>query len=513
MRRALLGLVSPIVFVALAAIAPGCSAKNSYGDGDPDGAVEEDVLPTDGLELTKGLAVSEVAVMQGPKVIVAKDGAPVSATNSPVIIGRPGAIRVYVRTDPDWVAREVVGKLTLSGAAGSKRYTVKKSVFATSTDDAWDSTFNFVIDPGIIAADTGFSIELLTEKGQTSEGSPDGARFPASATSPLGATSTGEKLQIMIVPIKYQADGSGRLPDTSPDQIELYRRHFMRVYPARQVEVLVRPTPFTWSSAINRSGAGFDSILNAIISLRQKDGAAKGIYYYGAFMPAASFAAFCGGGCVAGLSPLAMNPGDTWTAASVGLGFTGDQTADTCVHEVGHGHGRQHSPCSPGGFSLSGVDPAYPYSGAKIGPVSYDVVDNKLVTAGAPRDFMSYCDPKWVSDWTYRALAKRMAYVYEAYEIPGPTLSYQILNVKADGSMEFGPSVDTQWGPRTDGKPVKVELADGTTVDTIGHYFEYDHLPGGMLIVPTGKPGATRVRAVSVENLRLGIKTVRALAP
>ena len=50
----------------------------------------------------------------------------------------------------------------------------------------------------------------------------------------------------------------------------------------------MRSAPFAWSTAIQRTGAGFGEVLNAIIRLRQTDGAPKGTYYYGAFAPGAS---------------------------------------------------------------------------------------------------------------------------------------------------------------------------------------------------------------------------------
>lgn len=482
-------------------LSTACSAKSNTDSPAADTGTEEDVLPTAGLERTKGLAISEVAVMQGPKVSVAKDGGPGTPGNAQVIAGRPGILRIYVKPADDWTAREVVAKVVLESSAGKKTFTEKKSILAPSSDNALDSTFNIALEVDVVAKDTSFSVELLTEKGQTSAGSADAARYPADGTAPLNAMATGEKLQVMIVPIQYNADGSGRLPDTSPGQLEIYKKQFMRIYPARDVEVTVR-APYPWSQPISRSGSGFNQILNAMITLRQKEAPAKGVYYYGAFQPAATFAAYCVSGCVAGLSPLATNPADSWTAASVGIGYSGEESTHTAVHEVGHGHGRKHSPCSPGPTgaptgTLSDADPAYPYGGAKIGPVSLDVTEGRIVT-GDVRDFMGYCEPTWVSDWSYGALAKRMAYVYGAQEMPGALETYQLLTVDEGGGVTFGSTVETVWGPRSDAHPVTLERADGSSVDVSGHYYPYDHVPGGLLVVPVGK---AKVKAVSMKNL------------
>ena len=43
-------------------------------------------------------------------------------------------------------------------------------------------------------------------------------------------------------------------------------------------------------------------------------------------------------GCVAGLG-FVGGPSDSWARAAIGLGFTGDNAAETAVHELGHNHG------------------------------------------------------------------------------------------------------------------------------------------------------------------------------
>lgn len=504
MRFSVASLLASLVIVSACSstteVAPDQNPlpTDDTGGTTSDGAVEDAPIPTDGLELTKGLAIKEVAVFQGPKVTIASDGAKVTSRKAPVVVGRPGILRVYVEPASDWAAREVVCTLTLTSGGAAKTLTEKKTVSAASTDANLDSTFNFELALDAIAGDTSYSVSLKTAPGQASAGGTDGAQYPSDGSADsLGAKGTGEMLRVKIVPVQYNADGSGRLPDTSPAQIERYRKRFSQLYPARQVEITVR-APFPWSSAISRNGSGFSQILNAIIKLRQSDGAEKGVYYYGAFAPASSIVSFCGGGCVAGLSPLATNPGDTWTAASVGLGFSGDNSASTATHEVGHGHGRRHSPCAPGG-GLSDADPSYPYSGANIGPYSWDVEAKKLVAPGSPKDFMSYCQPEWMSDWTFNALATRMAYVYGAkLDLPTEPTTYRLVTVQADGKLEWGDTVTTvepAWGePHT----VKVEAEGGAVANVTGHYYPYDHLDGGLLVLPVG---TAVVRSIDVAGL------------
>jgi hypothetical protein len=73
--------------------------------------------------------------------------------------------------------------------------------------------------------------------------------------------------------------------------------------------------------------------------------------------------------------------------------------SDVLAHELGHNFGRLHAPCG----NPSGVDGAYPYSGATIGMYGYDITSNSI-RFPALHDLMSYCDPPWISDYTYRAI-------------------------------------------------------------------------------------------------------------
>lgn len=491
---------SSLLFVALLTacgaakgsdVAPDEPAGEDTGTEDTGGP---EAIPTDGLEPTRGLAIKEVAVFQGPKVSLEVDGAKNNTRRAPVVAGRNGIVRVYVTPDADWAPREVVATLHV----GDKSFGDKKTIGAPSTDAKLDSTFNFDLSGEVFAEGAQYSIDLKTAPGNPSGGSADKSSYPAGGgAESMDVKSTGDALQIKIVPIQYNADGSGRLPDTSAGQLERYRNWFSKLYPAKKVEVTVRSAPMLWSSAIGRDGTGWNQVLNAVVNLRIKDGAGKGVYYYGAFEAANNFGSWCGSGCVAGLSPLATSPMDTWTAASVGIGWGGDEAAQTSVHEVGHGHGRRHAPCM-----VSDADPSYPtgagYSSAGIGPYGYDIEAKKLVApSGAIHDMMSYCQPSWISDYTYGALATRMASVY-TYEIKGAPRNFRILAVSPDGSLQGGDMVRTDEVPFGEVKDVVLELEGGGTHKTSGAYYPYDHLEGGMLVVPVDE---MNVRVIRASNL------------
>lgn len=484
------------------AVAVACSASTSAptGAGGDDSGSTEDTIPTTGMELVKGLPISEIALFQGPKAPLMSAGAKASG-KAKAIVGRPGIFRVYVTPASDWIPRDVVATLVLTSGGVKKSFSDKKAPAAASTDDKLDSTFNFDIPSDVIAADTTYEVSLKTDPGQTAGGGTESAQFSDS----LDAKPTGDALLIMVVPIQYNADGSGRLPDTSEAQLERYRAGFMKLYPAHKVQVTVRDKPMPWSSAISRSGSGFDTLLNAVIKLRQTDGAPKGTYYYGAFAAGASFNSWCGGGCVAGLSPLASNPSDSWTAASVGIGWSGTETVGTATHEVGHGHGRNHAPCQPGGGTINGRDTAYPYTGAQLGVWALDIETKTMMSPTKNTDFMGYCSPTFISDYNYDALATRMAFIYGAsYEIKGPAQNVKLFAVDGEGHLSSAGEVVTAEPTYGDARTVKLSLADGTTRSATGAFYPYDHVPGGLLVVPVG---SSTIRAIEVKDVLPGVSS------
>ena len=77
--------------------------------------------------------------------------------------------------------------------------------------------------------------------------------------------------------------------------------------------------------------------------------------------------------------------------------------ANTIAHELGHNLNLAHAPGCGAGFP----DPDYPYEDGAIGAWGYDFVNESLVSP-ATSDLMTYCDPQWISDYSFsRALAHR----------------------------------------------------------------------------------------------------------
>ena len=74
------------------------------------------------------------------------------------------------------------------------------------------------------------------------------------------------------------------------------------------------------------------------------------------------------------------------------------------AHELGHNLNLFHAPCG----GAAGPDPHYPYDDGSIGVSGYDMINESLVSPQT-WDLMSYCEPMWISDYSFtRALAHRM---------------------------------------------------------------------------------------------------------
>ncbi|MCY3598728.1 MAG: hypothetical protein OXN85_01980 [Gemmatimonadetes bacterium] len=68
----------------------------------------------------------------------------------------------------------------------------------------------------------------------------------------------------------------------------------------------------------------------------------------------------------------------------------------TIAHELGHNMSLDHAPCGGAG----GPDPAFPTRDGTIGVWGFNRYDSSLV-APETSDLMSYCGPKWISDFSF----------------------------------------------------------------------------------------------------------------
>ena len=69
----------------------------------------------------------------------------------------------------------------------------------------------------------------------------------------------------------------------------------------------------------------------------------------------------------------------------------------TIAHELGHNLSLRHTDCG----DPAGIDPTFPHDSGRIGVWGYDPRDGGSLVAPDVVDFMTYCDPDWVSDYYF----------------------------------------------------------------------------------------------------------------
>ncbi|MEA2746920.1 MAG: hypothetical protein QOI41_1063 [Myxococcales bacterium] len=501
---------------------PADPTNPAAGTPDPSMMGDPTSKDTPAPPLVTGVAISGISVFQAVKVPVVTAGKVVAPAdrNSPVVAKRPALIRVYVKPDSTYKGGSITAELRLvDGTTSLPVVKDTKSISGASTDATIASTFNFEVPPESLPPGVTYQV-LLTQTGGVVPTGTSTARFPNDGGVQSLDVMTSGTLKIVVVPVKYQADGSGRIPDVSAAQLARYKQTFMARYPAETVEITAR-APWTYSSAISANGNGFSAVLNAVTNLRKTDGVAADVYYYGALAPTSSFNSFCGGGCVTGLSTVVDSPQTSFLRASVGVGYTGDDSVNTAAHEVGHAHGRNHAPCG----GASGVDPNFPYSNASIGTWGYDIFAKTFLAPTVGKDMMGYCPNEWVSDYTYTALFDRIASLngnplsnatgttaagsgnfQASTEVAGPSAheggTFRMANVAADGAVTWTNDIELDQEP-TAGKSLVATFtgANGGTVGThTAHFYPYDHLPGGVLVVPSApKPSSVNGFATKAQ--------------
>lgn len=483
---------------------------------EPTGAPGKEPLPADPDDpdappapVVSGLAITDVAVFQAVKIPVVKGGSyvPTKSRKAPVVAKRPGLLRVYVTPESSFTAREITAELRLVTA--QRKFPIirdTKRISKASTDDSFESTLNLELPAESLPPGVTFQVSLTAADGKKlDDGESSKARYPAAGGfEDLGAELAGT-LRVVVVPIKYDADGSGRRPDVGPAQLDRYKKTMMQRYPTSEVEVTTHE-PYPWTSKISSNGSGFSEVLRAMTQLRQNDKVDSDVYYYGLLAPAASFASYCGGGCVTGLSTIADEDAPVMRA-SVGIGFAGQESASTMAHEIGHAHGRHHAPCG----GPQGVDPGYPYPQAQIGVWGYDIFGKTFISPTKGRDMMGYCPNEWVSDYTYKALFDRITAVSLTKDVSGrsapPTSSptaahYRVATVGAGGELVWNGDLDL-GEPITGGTVLASKYISEGGIEMMtrpGRFFRFDHLPGGLLVLP--KEEAVPWSAVSVEGFK-----------
>jgi hypothetical protein len=142
-----------------------------------------------------------------------------------------------------------------------------------------------------------------------------------------------------------------------------------------------------------------------------------------------------------------------------------------------------------------GTDPNYPYSGAKIGVWGYNLLTQQLYDPNGFTDVMGYCFPIWISDFTYVGFLDRIKAVNSANIFVPPELknrTYDRAWIDESGELHWLPALQMELPPQGEPADLDVETSGGSYAVS-GHYFPYDHLPGGVFVWPQAGAPSTSI--------------------
>jgi hypothetical protein len=240
--------------------------------------------------------------------------------------------------------------------------------------------------------------------------------FPAALPQTM-TVRTMPALNITFVPIVQ----SGLTGNTG--NVDTILSLTKRLHPLDAVNTTVG-APLITSETLLADGTGWQDVLLDLNARRLA--AADGRHYYGVAKVSYSEG-------VAGVAYVTN--GSTPQKTAMGWDYVeGASSSIVAAHELGHNWTRNHAPCG----GPAGVDLQYPWSDGRTGGYGWDRSNGALIPATS-KDVMGYCDPRWISDYTYGAVLNYLS-------PPVPIVMSQV-------AQAVQPTV-LVWGHIRDGEPV-----------------------------------------------------------
>ncbi|MEM6989986.1 MAG: M66 family metalloprotease [Myxococcota bacterium] len=375
----------------------------SDDDGVPqdDGGTDDGTLPPPG-DLASGIAFTDVQLNQGVVIEIVREGTVLSAAqrNADIIDGRAALVRGLFVTDGGFAPRTLEGRLIIRNGDASEAFSDVRQVNGDADASELEGGFLWEVPTGAIGADAEFSLEILetddTIDGASAEG---GARVPVDGTTSLQTASGEHTLRIVIVPLAY-----GNLsPDLSAANKETLEAALYEQNPVTDLDISYRELT-DYPFAVN-NGNQLGDVLGFLGNLKSQDGAGNEVYYAGV-INIGCFVVGCGNAGTTGIGyiPSAQSFAST-QRVSANVWFNAESSSQTVVHETGHNQGLNHVACPQA--SSSGVDPAYPYGNGQVGGWGWGALSGEFHGSNS-YDYMSYCGPSWVSDWTWSKTQSRI---------------------------------------------------------------------------------------------------------
>ena len=302
----------------------------------------------------------------------------------PLVRGRDGYLRVFVTANQSNLAAPSVRVRFYSSGLLAQTMTINAPGLTTplSPDESSLSTsWNVAVPSALIQPNLSIlaDVDPLNSVAEANEGDNN---FPVSATPLAMDVRTTSAFSVRFVPVLQSVNG--RLGNVTTGNKDQYLTETMKMHPLAGYDADVRAQLITAQPAVDASNSNgaWTAILSEVNAARTSDGSSR--YYYGVVNPIYS-SGVAGIGYVGG--PSAMG----WDKLPSG--------AAVAAHEWGHNWDRNHAPCG----GASNPDVGYPYAGGATGAYGLDVATATLKPP-TYSDVMGYCNPEWISDYTYTAV-------------------------------------------------------------------------------------------------------------
>ena len=336
-------------------------------------------------------------------------------------------------------------------------------------------------------------------------------RIPATGRETLDVR-TLPSLDVTLVPVALSSDVSrgdneavaALVKDMGAGNSHAALQETQALLPLSELNITVREPYTTQADTVEEGGFG---LLAEIHLLRFIEAGATNDYYHGILAwPASRYPGSWGFGGVAYIGGWAA-----LTLSHVSGIYRGDGSfGSTLAHELGHNLTLRHAP----GCGAGGPDPDFPYTDAYTGVWGVDFSTGgdfgRLISPARYRDFMSYCDPPWTSDFSF---AKALEYRMELPPAPaaaagGGTVERTLLlwGRVQDGELRLEPVFewDTPVKLPTSPGPYRLEGIDAAGERMFSMSFTPDRVDHGgagfLFAVPVEEGRAEQLERVTLTG-------------